>query len=116
MPRLEDKLSAWIEEWLDEAVDEEAGEHYDIDVSVRYIAESDTRTRLMILCDLMLYAAEGFEHMLVTCLMDRPDKTTIYASMEISLDMLREKAGAAASLREVEDILEGLDDDDEDDD
>lgn len=112
--RLEEKISKWIEDVLDDEIDEEDGDHYDVDSQVKYIESAKHRTRMLVTSHVILYVCGGFEHIMINCAMDYPDQSIIRAVMENAIDTLRDEAGASASLRDVEEILERLDEDEED--
>lgn len=109
--KLEDKIALWVDSTLEEETTEE--EHYDLDVTVRY-APSDIRTRLIITSRIILYTSGGFENIIVTAAMDHPDEEIIKAITSDAIDCLRDSSHGSASLREVEDILESIGDDEDD--
>lgn len=109
--KLEDKIATWVEETLVEETAED--EHYDVETSVRYI-KGTSRTRLVVTSHIIMYICGGIEHMIATIALDHPDQDIVTSVIQDAMDCLRTVGQGSASLREVEDILELLDEDDDD--
>lgn len=108
--KLEDKIALWVEDTLLEEIEED--EHYDCETTVRYL-KRESRTRMVVTSHVILYTCGGIEHMIATIALDHPDKEVIVQVVQDAMDCLRGVGQGSSALREVEDILELLDEDDD---
>ena len=112
MPNLEEKITMWVEAALEQEMEDD--EHYDVEVSIRYV-KNPTRIRVIGTAHIVLYTAGGFERIVNTWALDHPDQDVIVQSIQDSIDCLRIVSQGSSTLRQVEDILELLDEEDEED-
>lgn len=111
MPKLDETIAGWVEDTLEEEITAE--EHYDCDTHVTYI-KGDTRTRILARSHIILYTSGGVEHVLCTFAMDHPDEGIVRSSVQEAMDCLRGMGYLGRTMRDVEDIYEAMDEDDDD--
>lgn len=109
--KLEDKIANWVEDTLNAETDGE-DEHYDCDTTTRYF-KGNGKTRIVVTSRIILYVCGGVEQLITSIALDHPDKEIVQEVIADAVDCLRDIAHGSASLREVEDILELLDEDDD---
>ena len=112
MPKLDETIAKWVELTLDEEITAE--EHYDCETHVQYI-KGETRTRILATSHIIMYTSGGVEHVLCTFAMDHPDEGIVRTAVQEAMDVLRGMGYLGRTIRDVEDIMEGLDLDDDDD-